>query len=117
MAKKPALADDQVREILLMAVNHPIAEIALKFDRHPNTIDSILRGRSYKHITMGAHTEVCTCRGCVINRRREENERRGDAAQLEGVCVRCGNETTVRATALLRRPGLVTCNRCRGRKS
>jgi hypothetical protein len=116
MAKKPALADSQVREILFLSANHSAAEIAVKFERHPNTIESILRGRSYRHITVGEHGKRCTCIDCTVNRRREENERRADAAELAGVCVRCGGECTVKASALLGRPGLVTCKGCHGRK-
>ncbi|WP_159840161.1 hypothetical protein [Nocardia sp. CY41] len=115
MARKPLLSDDAVREIQrLHADRYPVAEIARKYDRSLDAIYNLLRGKSYRDVTASSHgTRTCACADCATDRRRDENVRRGDLIAAVAVCVRCGEDFTTKATAMLARPGYMVCPSCR----
>lgn len=119
MAPKPPLSHDDIREIRrLRADRYPVKEIAQKYGRSVDTIGRALSGRTYRGVTATSHNpQNCMCPRCVVDRRREENDRRGPLVEAVALCVHCGEDFTTTATALLARPGAMACPQCRGKRS
>lgn len=124
--RRPKLDEDAVREIVrLHGSGTSVARLAVEYDRTTSTIYDIVTGRTYQEITgvvpnprqRRQHRAADYEAHEVRQRRAEENEARGDAAELAAVCVDCGDETTVKAKALIARPWLIRCRSHDGRRT
>lgn len=114
MQKQP-LSDEQVWEIVRLHEDQgqTLEQIAVQFDRALQTIQLIVKRKTYRHVTdpdYHRRRKCNSCPDCVRDRRREQNAIIGETAHLTGVCVQCGEAAHVKVKTLLAHPGRILCS-------
>lgn len=121
MGQKPRLTDDEVMEIVrLYSRGMRSGEIAPKFGRSRDSVQSIVLGKSYREVTARDHesgNRKCVCLACVMQKRQEVNLAIADRAECPVRCQVCQCWVSRRVSDVQHKHGLVLCDDCDGRRA